>query len=56
LSIAEAEAFREMYSQFYEIATANREQIQARIGKGWNTSETKIIDNAIVGYVLKNLR
>jgi hypothetical protein len=56
LSIAEAQAFPEMYSCFHYIASNNRGQIKASLGKAWNTSETKTIDNAIVGYVLKELR
>ncbi len=56
LSLEEREAFKEMYLGFHFIAVTNKEQIQARVGKGWNTSETKTIDNAIVGYVLKELR
>jgi len=54
--MGEGEAFQEMYLQFHRIATTNRDVIQAYIGKDWNTSETKTIDNAIVGYVLKELR
>ena len=56
LTMGEGEAFQEMYLQFHRIATTNRDVIQAYIGKDWNTSETKTIDNAIVGYVLKELR
>jgi hypothetical protein len=56
LSISESEAFQEMFVQFHRIATVNVEQIRGSVGRGWNTSETKVIDNAIVGYVLKELR
>jgi len=56
LTLSEGEAFEEMYLCFYDIAIANKELIHASIGKNWNTSETKTIDNAIVGYVLKELR
>lgn len=54
LSLPESDAFQEIYLQFHRIAVDNRDQINAYVGKDWNTSETKTIDNAIVGYVLKN--
>ena len=41
LSISEAAAFGEMYSGFHRIAVSNPEEIQSRVGTGWNTSETK---------------
>ena len=56
LTLEEREAFQEMYSRLQFIAVANKEQIQARVGRQWNTSVTKTIDNAIVGFVLKELR
>jgi len=56
LTLSEEEAFQEIYFCFYNIAIANKELIHASIGKDWNTSETKTLDNAIVGYVLKELR
>jgi hypothetical protein len=56
LSIAEEEAFTEMFSRFYTIASANKDIIAKLVGHGWNTSNTKVIDNAIVGYVIEVLR
>jgi hypothetical protein len=56
LTLSESEAFQEIYSCFCDIAISNKELIKTRIGTDWNTSETKTIDNAIVGYVLKELR
>jgi hypothetical protein len=56
LSIGENEAFEEMFFRFHKIAVANRDIISGLVGQGWNTSETKVIDNAIVGYVIENLR
>jgi hypothetical protein len=56
LSIAEGEAFIEMFSRFYTIASANKDIIAKLVGHGWNTSNTKVIDNAIVGYVIEVLR
>lgn len=56
LSISEEAAFAEMYSRFHQVALGNKETILALVGRGWNTSETKVIDNAIVGYVIERLR
>jgi len=55
-SLAEADAFAEIYTQFHRIALTRKAEIHSRIGKGFHTSETKVIDNAIVGYVRKRLR
>lgn len=53
LTVPEPEAFLEIYAAFHRIASDNASLIGARSGVGqWNTSETKIIDNAIVGYML----
>jgi hypothetical protein len=52
LSIGEDDAFTEMYVHLHRLATLHSAEITARIGKGWHTSETKVVDNAIVGYVL----
>ena len=55
LSISEKEAFREMYLEFHRIAVHRKKEILNRLGKNlWNTSETKIIDNAIIGFIWKN--
>ena len=56
LSIAEEDAFYEMFSRFHMIAINNRDIITRLVGPGWNTSETKVIDNAVVGYVIEVLR
>ncbi len=56
LSIPEEDAFFEMFSRFHKIATANMDLIRGLVGHAWNTSETKVIDNAIVGYVIEVLR
>lgn len=56
LNQGDAVAFKEMYPQFHRIATSCRGPIQARLGHGMNTSPTKVIDNAIVGYCLMNLK
>jgi hypothetical protein len=49
-------AFQEIYPHFYQMAIQCREKIEARIGQGMNTSVTKVIDNAIVGFVRTHLR
>jgi hypothetical protein len=50
-------AFGEIYPCFHRIALARQEQIRGHIGRRpWNTSQTKVIDNAIVGFVVKHLR
>src|SRR5262245_2365821 len=56
LSISEQDAFREMFSRFHCIGLANRAEIAGALGRRWHTSETKVIDNAIVGYVVEVLR
>lgn len=45
--------FGEIFPKFIEIAAEKKDYIRKRVGKGFHTSETKVIDNAIVGYVLK---
>ena len=49
-------AFREMYPCFHRIALSRKDEIEQWIGVGMNTSLTKVIDNAIVGYGLKHLK
>jgi len=56
LSIPEEVAFAEMFLRFHRVGLANKEKILSLVGSGWNTSETKVIDNAIVGYVIERLR
>jgi len=48
----EAEQFREMYSWMHQIALRAKVAIldALAVGEGMDTSETKVIDNAIVGY------
>ena len=48
--------FKEMYPRFHRIAVSCSHQIQERLGPGMNTSVTKVIDNAIVGYALEKLK
>ena len=48
--------FREVFPWFYKIGRNCKSQIMSRVGQGFHTSETKVIDNAIVGFVLKNIK
>jgi len=48
--------FREIYHQFHRIGSRREVTIHKYLGHGFHTSETKVIDNAIVGYVLTRLK
>lgn len=48
--------FKEIYPLFLKIASACRVSILTHIGSGMNTSQTKVIDNAIIGFVLKEIK
>ncbi len=49
----EEAAFRVMYPLFHDIAKSKASVIQRWIHRnGWHTSESKVVDNAIVGYWL----
>jgi len=50
LSPGEDIAFNDMFKQFVKIAKICQPTIISHIGSGMNTSKTKVIDNAIVGY------
>lgn len=52
LTIPEPVAFREMFTFLHRIAVEKREVLTSGVGRGWDTSETKVIDNAIVGFGL----
>jgi hypothetical protein len=54
LSIPEKEAFREMFARFHMISTRASGSISTLLGAGWNTSVTKVMDNALVGYVIQS--
>ncbi len=43
-------AFSEMYPYFQRVAATCRHVIEAKVGSGMNTSATKVMDNAIVGF------
>ncbi|MBS1263439.1 MAG: hypothetical protein MAG715_00620 [Methanonatronarchaeales archaeon] len=47
--------FMEIYPRFVEIGSACESFFNTYLSEGMNTSETKIIDNAIVGFVRNEL-
>lgn len=55
LSQGDETAFNEVYPYFRKIASACSNKIKEHVGQGMNTSKTKVIDNAIVGFVLQEL-
>jgi hypothetical protein len=46
----QCEAFRLIYPYFAKICVERRTEIDQCLGRGMNTSATKVVDNAIVGY------
>jgi hypothetical protein len=56
LSQGDEAAFLAMFPHFHRIATRCRDKIEARLERGMNTSPTKVIDNAIVGFVRTYLK
>jgi hypothetical protein len=48
----EEEAFRVMFPHFCQLARSQKSVLEKYLrAGGWNSSETKVIDNAIVGYL-----
>ena len=56
LSRGEEETFKEMFPLFHRIGVSCAELIRQAVGRGFHTSETKVIDNAIVGFVSKEMK
>ncbi len=54
----ERDIFREIYPLFYEIGQAQKETIRRLVNEGrpMDTSTTKVIDNAIIGYVTEFMK
>jgi hypothetical protein len=52
LSIDERTAFGEMFMRFLGLASEQKSVIRTLRDETWNTSSTKIVDNAIVGYMI----
>jgi len=55
LSIVEERAFRAMFVRLLRIGERNQATIKATPRNGWNSSSAKVVDNAIVGYILGRL-
>ena len=51
LQRGERQTFAEIFPQFHRILQSCKDEIQRRLRSGMNTSSTKVVDNAIVGYV-----
>jgi hypothetical protein len=50
-------AFKEIYPYFQQISKKCKKEITRQMGRGMiNTSKTKIIDNAIISYVSKEIK
>ena len=56
LNQGDEKAFKEIYPYFHIIASSKKEIIRKKVGQGMNTSETKVIDNAIVGFGRKYIK
>lgn len=52
----EKETVETTFSQMISIAKSVKATLDTFAYKGFNSSETKVIDNAIIGYILKNGR
>jgi len=53
---SDEERFKRTLPCFWEIGSRNKNTIPKWIGRGFHTSETKVIDNAIVGYVKTRMK
>ncbi len=49
-------AFKEIFPRFHWLATRCQKVIRNLLGIGMNTNPTKVMDNAIVGYVLTHIK
>jgi hypothetical protein len=47
-----ANCFSEVFPPLVNIAVEHRQAILSRVGTGFNTSTSKVIDNAVVGFVM----
>ena len=53
---SEEQWFKRAYSCLWRIGFRKRDVIPQWVGKGFHTSETKVIDNAIIGYVKTRMK
>jgi hypothetical protein len=56
LSRGEQSTFMEIFPRFHTVLHSCIDTVQSKLGTGMHTSPTKVLDNAIVGYVRKELR
>lgn len=54
--VSEEQQFKRTFPLFWKIGNRKKSTILQWIGKGFHTSETKVIDNAIVGYVKTRMK
>ena len=53
---SEEQRFKRIFPLLWKIGNREKSTILQWIGKGFHTSETKVIDNAIVGYVKTRMK
>lgn len=56
LTRGEERTFKEIFPLFHRLGTRCSDSIRRNVGRGFSTSETKVIDNAVVGFVAKRLK
>lgn len=52
LSIGEREAFGEIFARLLKVATSHGDGIRGLLDNAWNSSTAKVVDNAVVGYLI----
>lgn len=52
LSVDERTAFSEMFARLLKVASEQKSIIPKLVDGTWNTSPAKVLDNAIVGYMI----
>jgi hypothetical protein len=55
LNVEERTAFLEMFGRLLGVGNTQRETIDKLAGEAWNTSRAKVVDNAVMGYVIERL-
>lgn len=53
---SEEQRFKKTFPLFWKIGNREKNAILQWVGKGFHTSQTKVIDNAIVGYVKTRMK
>ena len=54
LSIGEQAAFSEVFNRLLHVGTECSAAIHSLLGESWNTSPAKVVDNAVVGYLISH--